>query len=157
MLDSLTDILRRWWQNKGFGIQSKTDFAFLHDVIREPLPYYAYDELMRLYPSASARQHVVARLLLRLANSTHPAVVHTYGRETELYHAAMLKACANVRGKHYDSEHVALHQPQIVCRLYPDTAIVVMYGHDMTPLLVLVEDINDGMLTCGNSCRCRMP
>ena len=32
--------LHRWWQSLGFGIQSKTDFAFLHDVLKERLPYY---------------------------------------------------------------------------------------------------------------------
>jgi hypothetical protein len=37
--------LSRWWQGRGFGIQSKTDYEYLKDVLKETLPYYAYEEI----------------------------------------------------------------------------------------------------------------
>lgn len=56
----------RWWQSKGFGIQSKTDFAFLHDVIREQLPYYAYASLHNAFSQATEKEMLSAQLLYRL-------------------------------------------------------------------------------------------
>lgn len=60
--------LHRWWQNMGFGIQSKTDFAFLHDVLREHLPYYVYDDLWKEFPQYSKKAHRQAQLLFRICN-----------------------------------------------------------------------------------------
>ena len=37
--------IKRWWQGRGFGIQSKSDYEYLKDVLKEPLPYYAYEEI----------------------------------------------------------------------------------------------------------------
>ena len=60
--------LHRWWQNFGFGIQSKTDYAFLHDVLREHLPYYSYDNLWKEYPQFGKKAHRQAQLLFRICN-----------------------------------------------------------------------------------------
>lgn len=68
--------LARWWQNMGFGIQSPTDFAFLHDVIREKLPYYAYADIESRYPHATQRELRVRKLIFRVRNAfTHEKVV----------------------------------------------------------------------------------
>ena len=64
----IKEAISRWWQSKGFGIQSKTDFAFLHDVIREENRYYAYDELQQAFPDASHKLSEDARLLYRILN-----------------------------------------------------------------------------------------
>ena len=61
--------LARWWQNMGFGIQSPTDFAFLHDVIREKMPYYAYDDIESSYPHATQRELRVRKLIFRVRNA----------------------------------------------------------------------------------------
>lgn len=37
--------IQRWWQGRGFGIQSKTDYEYLKDVLKESLPYYAYEDI----------------------------------------------------------------------------------------------------------------
>lgn len=63
------DILDRWWQNKGFGIESRTDFEFLHDVIREQHPYYAYQTMRLQHPSDTERQHKIRELRYRIDNA----------------------------------------------------------------------------------------
>lgn len=62
-------LISRWWQNKGFGIESATDYAFLHDVIREKMPYYAYDEIERQHPHATQRELRVRQLIYRVRNA----------------------------------------------------------------------------------------
>ena len=42
---NIEDKIARWWQGRGFGIQSKSDYEYLKDVIKESLPYYAYDKI----------------------------------------------------------------------------------------------------------------
>lgn len=53
------EYIRRWWQSRGFGVQSHTDFEYLHEVLRQPLDYYAYASI------ASPR----ARLIYRICNA----------------------------------------------------------------------------------------
>ena len=53
----------------GFGIQSPTDFAFLHDVIREKMPYYAYDDIEKQHPLATQRELRVRKLIFRVRNA----------------------------------------------------------------------------------------
>ena len=61
--------ISRWWQNKGFGIESRTDYDFLHDVIRERLPYYAYSTMRKEHPGDSERQHRQRELIYRVNNA----------------------------------------------------------------------------------------
>ena len=75
------DNILRWWQGRGFGIQSRGDYEYLKDVIRESLPYYAYDEIR-------TRR---ARLIYRICNhdrQRHIAMVGTFTPE-ELRAATM--------------------------------------------------------------------
>jgi len=61
--------LMRWWQNKGFGIESKTDYAFLTDVIKEDCPYYAYEDIRCQHPDYSDREIRKLELRYRVANA----------------------------------------------------------------------------------------
>ena len=83
---------RRWWQNFGFGIESKTDYAFLHDVIRERLPYYAYGELERDFPCASRSSMRKAKLLFMLCNAAKGKRLTVIGSFSDVETAAILKA-----------------------------------------------------------------
>lgn len=76
--------LHRWWQSLGFGIQSKTDFAFLHDVLKERLPYYIYDELEEAFPKYSRRAHRQAQLLFRICNHFRNKRILCIGKFNEL-------------------------------------------------------------------------
>ena len=53
----------------GFGIQSPTDYAFLHDVIREKMPYYAYADIEKQHPHATQRELRVRKLIFRVRNA----------------------------------------------------------------------------------------
>lgn len=69
----------------GFGIQSPTDYAFLHDVIREKMPYYAYDDIERQHPHATQRELRVRKLIFRVRNAfPHENVVVIDNEETSL-------------------------------------------------------------------------
>lgn len=60
----------------GFGIQSPHDYAFLHDVIREKLPYYAYADIESRHPHATQRELRVRKLIFRVRNAfPHEKVV----------------------------------------------------------------------------------
>lgn len=75
---TIVDYISRWWQSKGFGIQSKSDFAYLHDVIKESSRYYAYNEMDAAFPNASSEDTQSAQLLFRLLNNalgTHITIV----------------------------------------------------------------------------------
>lgn len=76
--------LQRWWQNMGFGIQSKTDYSFLKDVLREHLPYYIYDDLRREYPQFSNKAHRQAQLLFRICYHFRNERILFIGRFNEL-------------------------------------------------------------------------
>lgn len=67
-------IFRRWWQTHGFGVQSKTDYDYLRDVLTEPLPYYAYDSL----PDKTSR------LIYRICNRARDGKVTMVGAFTPL-------------------------------------------------------------------------
>ena len=110
--------LHRWWQNMGFGIQSKTDFNFLNDIIRETHPYYIYNVLKTSYPQYSNKEHKRAQLLYRLCYNL---------RNEELY----------LTGHYSDLEKYAIHEA-LICtptfhHIIPDIKQDCVY---------IVKDIN---------------
>ena len=79
-------MIKRWWQNHGFGIESRTDYAFLHDVIRENLPYYAYEDIERSNPLASDKELRILKLIFRVKNYFHGGNVTVVDADTTLPH-----------------------------------------------------------------------
>ena len=59
--------------NRGFGIQSPSAFFFITQVLREKLPYYAYDELDCIAAECGEMKRKTCRRLFRIANDTMPA------------------------------------------------------------------------------------
>ena len=92
--------LHRWWQNFGFGIQSKTDFAFLHDVLRERSPYYVYDDMKWLFPLYKDREHKVAQLLFRVCYKHRKDRLQLVGTFNDLEQYAITKALGHVPTYH---------------------------------------------------------
>lgn len=58
--------LKRMANRRGFGVQSPTDYWLLTHVLRQGLPYYAYDEL---------GDDPIGQLCLRLANHLQPTLI----------------------------------------------------------------------------------
>ena len=65
--------IARWWQGRGFGIQSKNDYEYLKEVLKQPSPYYAYDTIK------SER----ARRIFRICNNDKDRRLVMVGRFTE--------------------------------------------------------------------------
>lgn len=72
----LFETIRRWGSSRGFGVQSPFAFSFLHDVIRQKIPYYAYESLKaERLEEESANSRKVDELLFRLTNFVQPVHV----------------------------------------------------------------------------------
>jgi hypothetical protein len=67
------DWINRKRHNRGFGIQSPSAFFFITQVLRERLPYYAYEELDRSIDQCGGMSRRGAKELFRITNSLHPA------------------------------------------------------------------------------------
>lgn len=89
--------ISRWWQSLGFGIQSKTDFAFLHDVIKEKHPYYAFQTLREHFPDATKSQMQRAELLFRVCNAIKPNRMQMAGLPSPLFAEALSMALSAKR------------------------------------------------------------
>ncbi len=125
---AITDNIKRWWQSKGFGVQSKSDFAFLHDVIRERLPYYAYEDLQRQHPSEAAERQQVARLIMRMANHLQPTEVRMHGNDTALMADAVTKGCSKTVVRQCDSSYIRLGKEGTAAHIEHGTMVEYVCG-----------------------------
>jgi len=60
--------VRKIQHRKGYGVHSPFAFDIITQVIEEKLPYYAYQQMQRVYPSNAPLPFKAACLLHRLAN-----------------------------------------------------------------------------------------
>lgn len=81
MISLVCDRMRRSWahlrrmpRTRGFGVQSPWAYRMIRYVIDECYPYYAYDDLARVYPSLGGRERSLCELYLRLSNAVGPRV-----------------------------------------------------------------------------------
>lgn len=133
------EFLSRFWQNLGFGIESKTDFAYLHDVIREKHPYYAYNDLHQHFPLSTTADRRKAQLLFRLCNDAQPSDIRIFGTPTPINLAHIKAACP----------HATIHTtPGTPCSVYyasdkahlSDSVLSKCAAQDHT--LFIIEDIS---------------
>lgn len=134
--------IQRWWQGRGFGIESKTDYAFLHNVIRENLPYYAYSQWQQSFPDADNNDVYLAKLLFRISNNLQPATVHLHGKVTALALRAVSDGCRNASVKTVDTPYFRLSYYGISAKV--EHGIMVEYvphtgSQDVPAALVLTE------------------
>lgn len=64
--------INRRRHNRGFGIQSPSAFFFITQVLREKLPYYAYETLDEVASCCSGMRSKRCRMLFRIANWLKP-------------------------------------------------------------------------------------
>lgn len=74
---------------RGFGIQSPTDYQFVRQVVCQPSPYYAYEEL-GAHDSQWRRK--LGQLCFRLANNRQPDTILDLTGMDEYLHAGCQKA-----------------------------------------------------------------
>lgn len=66
-----TDRLTRFFTRRGYGVQSPFAYHMVRDVIVEKTPYFAYENLEKLYSRDA--QTSMLRLLFRLSNALQPS------------------------------------------------------------------------------------
>lgn len=67
------DWINRKRHNRGFGIQSPSAFFFITQVLKEKLPYYAYEQLDDIAEECGRSSKQNCRQLFRIANYFAPA------------------------------------------------------------------------------------
>ena len=97
-IGSLLVWLRRSRHSRGFGVQSPWAYRFIRYVVNEHYPYYAYDDLSRLYEGYSKQIQKLCRLYFRIANfwQAEQALDYSAASETDvirLYGTFMKRGC----------------------------------------------------------------
>lgn len=126
----ITEKIKRWWQGHGFGIESRTDFSFLHDVLKEKTPYYAYNDWKKQFTDASEYDTKVARLILRVSNSIQPKTAHVYGRFPPVVKAAISSGCHSTGIELHASPYFRFQSLNIRTRMEQGTAVELL-PHNM--------------------------
>lgn len=76
------DWINRKRHNRGFGIQSPSAFFFVTQVLKEKLPYYAYEELDDIAECCGEMNGDRCRMLFRIVNDLAPARALIIGSAT---------------------------------------------------------------------------
>lgn len=91
----------RHHRSAGFGVHSPSAYRFITEVLRERLPYYAYDELRSLRQSLPAEgkpHHAISnkecQMLFRIANHFGPRHILLVGWEGVLPAMSVLMPCS---------------------------------------------------------------
>lgn len=97
-IGSLLVWLRRSRHSRGFGVQSPWAYRFIRYVVNEHYPYYAYDDLSRLYEGYPKQIQKLCRLYFRIANFWQAEQVLDYSAASEndvirLYGTFMKMGC----------------------------------------------------------------
>ena len=73
------DLINRLRHNRGFGVQSPSDFHFVTQVLGERLPYYAYKEINSIAASCKRHSAKHCRMLFRITNYFAPKSIIVAG------------------------------------------------------------------------------
>lgn len=97
-IGSLLVWLRRSRHSRGFGVQSPWAYRFIRYVVNEHYPYYAYDDLSRLYEGYPKQIQKLCRLYFRIANFWQAEQALDYSAASEndvirLYDTFMKRGC----------------------------------------------------------------
>lgn len=126
----ITDKIKRWWQGRGFGIESKTDYDFLRSVIKEKTPYYIYKEWEKRYPDATTKDTRLAKLTLRICNSIQPTNAYIYGNATSITREAINNACPTTLIETNEKPYFKLRTLNIKTMI-EHGCVIEMIPHDM--------------------------
>ena len=98
--------LRRWLNTRGYGVQSPFAFNFLHDVIRQKIPYYAYGELRKSRRPDEINTVQEDEMLFRIANfaQTKSIIMPAEWKGSSRYLSA---GCTTAQIEFYTNDNVA--------------------------------------------------
>lgn len=101
-IGSLLVWLRRSRHSRGFGVQSPWAYRFIRYVVNEHYPYYAYDDLSRLYEGYPKQIQKLCRLYFRIANFWQAEQALDYSAASEndvirLYGTFMKRGCNKLK------------------------------------------------------------
>lgn len=140
--------ITRLKQNRGFGVQSPSDFYFVTQVLKERLPYYAYEEIDRI--AAECRRHSArhCRMLFRITNYFAPRSIIVAGAGRGETACAIAAACPNATTIVAGTQNLApcakeiLHRlPQAQCTGEGEALHAIRESRQ--PLLVYVGDTTE--------------
>lgn len=98
--------INRIRHNRGFGIQSPSAFFFITQVLREKLPYYAYDTLDEIAEECREMSCRSCRILFRIANHFAPESCITVESATA---ACAISSARRSIPKQFITEETARH------------------------------------------------
>ena len=98
--------MRRWLNTRGYGVQSPFAFNFLHDVIRQKIPYYAYGELRKSRRPDEINTVQEDEMLFRIANfaQTKSIIMPAEWKGSSRYLSA---GCTTAKIEFYTNDNVA--------------------------------------------------
>jgi hypothetical protein len=86
------DLINRLRHNRGFGVQSPSAFYFVTQVLKEKLPYYAYNEVDAAAKKHGTKKKKYYRRLFRVANYLKPQSIIIVGKESHAARTALAAA-----------------------------------------------------------------
>ena len=100
--------MQRLHRSKGFGIHSPFAFKFVLNVLRERMPYYAYEEISHLRSIAAShakgmfkRKRIIsfksAKMLFRITNYFNPSHILQLGTSYGVSSASMLAVSPDIQ------------------------------------------------------------
>ena len=91
------DWINRLRHNRGFGVQSPSAFFFVTQVLKERLPYYAYEQIDSIAQKSGTHSKKMCRRLFRIANYLHPKSIIAIGATAETPLCALTAAASTAR------------------------------------------------------------
>jgi len=118
--------LKRFRQNKGYGVQSPFAYRFLQDVVKSVWPYYAYTELETIrkksHEDKTQNDKKTDEFLFRLSNFLQPPTVLLPANGTAITQQYLEAGCKNTQTIHYHNGEEML---QLCKKLSPNSLLYV--------------------------------
>lgn len=92
-----SDWINRIRHNRGFGVQSPTAFFFVTQVLKEKLPYYAYNDIDRIARTCGTHSKSYCRRLFRITNYMRPKSIIATGAQAAAPLCAIAAAACNAQ------------------------------------------------------------
>lgn len=103
-----SDLINRLRHNRGFGVQSPSAFFFVTQVLKEKLPYYAYEQIDSIAQESGTHSKKMCRRLFRIANYLQPKSIIAIGTTAKAPLCALSVAASTAQATLISAERRAL-------------------------------------------------